>query len=1188
MEVLEHRRHLSGSNNEVPGGHLVGCPCGVCSGGADGFVDQPLTAAEKRALHGDDLLSARFIARKHRPALSPAPPPGVQSGGAETTPGAAVGQRPTGALSSRIIFAAAGHGFTAANTGSGNFSTQRGNTNSMVEDLGNFDQMTQFVQYAWNAGATIVPTRPVGFQPNEIVLDNTSAGVTFSGPWSAGGAGTTGTVTFFSLTGSNPSMRYREATASAAETATARYTPNITQAGFYPVYAWASNSSAYVANNLPDQLYRITHTGGKTEVRVDHRKVGKGWVYLGTYYFDAGTAGYLEVSNKSAFGGKAIADAVRFGNGMGDIDRGSGISGQSREDEASLYWIQKQADFTYQSINGGAPALIPASTYRGSNSTDDNANVGAPPRWSAYMNNSAVGSMTDRLFLSYHSNASGGTARGTIGLYNGNNTPSTKTPFQFEWALYAAREVNDDLVDLSGQLEFPWFDHTTSGSLTLDRSDIEFGEINNSYIANEFDATILEVAYHDNATDAALMRDPRVRQWVGRSSVQAAVRYFNDPVIGGGGALNFAPDAPTNVRAVTQPNGDVILSWAAPVPAPGTGEAATGYVIESSSNGYGFDGGIVVPGGATLSYTIPAAQLDPAVPTYFRLVSTNAGGFSVPSVVVGTKRNPAGAAQILVVNGFDRLQRTQDPKQTAPISGPGTSSTFDRVRPRYSNSFDYVVQAGQAIGAFSNPDIGFDSAQNESVVNGQVNLSSYAAVIWLSGEESTADDTFNATEQALVTAYVNGGGKFFASGAEIGWDLVAQGGGASFFNNTLHAGYVSDDAGVYGVIGAAGSIFAGLSFSFDNGSQFYDVDFADVLSASAGSTVAMTYSGGSSGAATQWAGGSGQKVVTMGFPFETITTAANRNAVMSAVLNYFGFVPSTPAPGVPDLASISDAGFSDADNLTNRNNSSAGTALDFVVPGTIAGATVTIYSDGVAIGSVVATGSATTVTSNGTTALADGSRQITATQQLSGQPVSVPSAALSISIETVAPTISAPTFFFSTIHGVTLQFSENVGPTLLASDFDLDGLTGPTQIPSADLQLGYSGSDLAVLTFPGQPSQRLPSDRYRLTLPSGSMTDAAGNTLAADFMFDFFFLDGDANHDAAVNSDDFNILAGSFGQSGDFTDGDFNYDGIVNSDDFNILAGRFGQILPGVSGSRQNAPPVSRVFDEVFSTGAIV
>jgi hypothetical protein len=73
-----------------------------------------------------------------------------------------------------------------------------------------------------------------------------------------------------------------------------------------------------------------------------------------------------------------------------------------------------------------------------------------------------------------------------------------------------------------------------------------------------------------------------------------------------------------------------------------------------------------------------------------------------------------------------------------------------------------------------------------------------------------------------------------------------------------------------------------------------------------------------------------------------------------------------------------------------------------------------------------------------------------------------------------------------------------------------------------------------------------------------------------------------------VNSDDFNILAGNFGQGPrNFTEGDFNYDTVVNSDDFNILAGNFGQVLPGLPSAMRAASERSRVFDEVFSTTSI-
>jgi len=67
------------------------------------------------------------------------------------------------------------------------------------------------------------------------------------------------------------------------------------------------------------------------------------------------------------------------------------------------------------------------------------------------------------------------------------------------------------------------------------------------------------------------------------------------------------------------------------------------------------------------------------------------------------------------------------------------------------------------------------------------------------------------------------------------------------------------------------------------------------LSASSGSIVAMNYTGSGSGAAAvQYSNSSGQRVVTMGFPFESITVGGVRNAVMKAVLNFFGAGPAVP------------------------------------------------------------------------------------------------------------------------------------------------------------------------------------------------------------------------------------------------------------------------------------------------------
>jgi hypothetical protein len=108
----------------------------------------------------------------------------------------------------------------------------------------------------------------------------------------------------------------------------------------------------------------------------------------------------------------------------------------------------------------------------------------------------------------------------------------------------------------------------------------------------------------------------------------------------------------------------------------------------------------------------------------------------------------------------------------------------------------------------------------------------------------------------------------------------------------------------------------------------------------------------------------------------------------------------------------------------------------------------------------------------------------------------------------------------------------------------------------------------------GEFTQVLPDGNYRATLPSGAVTDLAGNLLLSDVDLPFFVLLADANQDRHVNTIDFTMLAMNFNQtSKTFTQGDFSYDSKVNALDFNALATKFGSYL---------APPIAPA-DAVFS-----
>jgi len=783
-----------------------------------------------------------------------------QSGGAGgVASGETTNQQPRGALTDIIIFTSAGHGFTASGS---SWITGRGLTYGVVEDMGNIDQLNPFVEYCFNAGATVVPMRPVGYQTNEVVLDNDDSGVTFTGTW----ANSSSTI-FFGTAGDIP-YRYAYINTN-GQSAVARYAPNIPSAGFYPVYGWARSGSDRVK-----QLYRIRHSGGVTEVRVNHRRVGLGWVWLGNYYFEAGTNGFVEISNYAPAGYNpatdvVIADAIRFGNGMGDVDRGYGVSGVERELEAARYWIQR-------ALGEGMSATI----YDLSGYSDSDDNVGAPVRMAAEMNRSDDGGFWDRIYLGFHSNADGGagTGRGAMGLYDTRGT-TTKQQLQQAFGYAVNNEVEADMewADDGVVVADDWTDNSA------DMYGSAYGELYGT-INDEMNSTIIEVAFHNNESDAKLLKDPAARNIMARACYQAIVRHLH--ATNAAVPLALLPDPPVNVRAVNSGVGQVTLSWSAPATNAAGGDAATGYQVYRSANGYGFGNPVAVAGAANTSLTLTNLTIGSTY--YFRVTATNSGGESLPSEVTGARISPMGRAWHLVVNGFDRFERGLSPTR---YFGYNLSGNVTLVRPRMINSQDYVVQHGQAISAGNRY---FDACNHYTVLSNLISLADYRAAYWILGEESSAHETFSAGEQTRVGSFLDGGGCLLASGAELAWDLDHLGSAAdkSFMTNYLRAAYLADDAGTYQVSARSGSIFNGISsFYFDSGNgTTYNAEYPDTLVARGGATTALVYgASGTNVAAIQFS--NVFRVVTMGFPFETILNESDRSAVMAKVLTFFGDAP---------------------------------------------------------------------------------------------------------------------------------------------------------------------------------------------------------------------------------------------------------------------------------------------------------
>jgi hypothetical protein len=103
-----------------------------------------------------------------------------------------------------------------------------------------------------------------------------------------------------------PTNRYM---AAGSGVATARFTPRITVAGSYKVYAWWS---AYV-NHATNTPFVVQSELGSSTVVEDQRINGGQWNLLGTYTFDAGTSGYIELNN--AANGYVVADGIKIVQG---------------------------------------------------------------------------------------------------------------------------------------------------------------------------------------------------------------------------------------------------------------------------------------------------------------------------------------------------------------------------------------------------------------------------------------------------------------------------------------------------------------------------------------------------------------------------------------------------------------------------------------------------------------------------------------------------------------------------------------------------------------------------------------------------------------------------------------------------------------------------------------------------------
>jgi hypothetical protein len=84
--------------------------------------------------------------------------------------------------------------------------------------------------------------------------------------------------------------------------------PNLPRAGDYRVSVWFGGDPN--SDHATDSPYTVHFAEGRRTFNIDQTKASGGWKVLGIFPFNAGKAGYVELTNNA--NGNVVADGVQF------------------------------------------------------------------------------------------------------------------------------------------------------------------------------------------------------------------------------------------------------------------------------------------------------------------------------------------------------------------------------------------------------------------------------------------------------------------------------------------------------------------------------------------------------------------------------------------------------------------------------------------------------------------------------------------------------------------------------------------------------------------------------------------------------------------------------------------------------------------------------------------------------------
>ena len=786
---------------------------------------------------------------------------------------------------------------------------QRPNLFCTTEDL--FTQtivVPYLIPMLENAGATVFTPRERDWQTKEIIVDN-DKGVSGEGswygehtekePWTDTGERGFGFRNGILRDGENPftmGTARMIRTTKKEDKAIAIWQPNFKEEGRYAVYV----SYQTMPKSVDDAHYIVRHKGQETHFIVNQKMGGGTWVYLGTFDFDKGENPFncVALTNQSKRKGVVTADAVRFGGGMGNIERGGDISHMPRCLEAARYYAQW----------AGAPYSI----YGNKTGTDDYAEDintrSLMTNWlaggSPYVPAKEGKKVPIELSLAVHSDAGyerdGKSLVGSLAIcttnFNDGRLNSGISRFASQDFIEALRSnVTRDLSKKYKRWNWRYLWDRNYSETRLP----------------EVPSAIIETLSHQNFPDMKLGQDPNFKFTMARSIYKTILRYVSQmhrrPCI-------VQPLQPHLFKATLTGDNKVKLSWKAQDDELEPTAVPTSYNIYVAAGSGGFDNGTNVRG---TSYTM---ELEPGVMYRFKVTAVNRGGESFPTSTLSAYYQPGATKTAMVINGFSRLsapavrdnihEQGFDIEEDAGVSYGLTAgwsgkqqcfnkSTMGITEPNglgYSgnemagnfvmgNTFDYVYTHADAIAATKKYNV--VSCTSETVESGIVDLINYDVVDLALGLQKYDENStvfYKSIPSMLrnkLSAYVLGHGKLIASGAYIGSDLQHDD-ERVWLESTLKVAY----GGAIHTDTISG--IKGMGTEFDFYRQLNPTHYAatkcDVLMPVSTAFCPLQYANGmSAGVAYK---GNDNATFTMAFPFECIIDRNKRLSIMNGILKF--------------------------------------------------------------------------------------------------------------------------------------------------------------------------------------------------------------------------------------------------------------------------------------------------------------